>query len=390
MRLSYSALDTFKLCPAKYKYQYIDRIPAPKSKEAIFGTLIHSALKLLHDPTPIISATEEDILNFWSNNWDPSIYSDPREEAAAFAQGVAILKNYYAKNFPGQFNVAALETPFEAPIMIGKDLHILAGKIDRVDKIEDDMFEVIDYKTAKKMPSQKNVDNDLQLAVYHLGIANRWPSIKEQNRPVKTSLYFLKHGEKLSSIKNAEDLEIGRENIIGLIENVLEAYRKEKFDPIPNPLCPWCAYQRICPVWKHKFVEKKIFFNDQDVSSLINDYISLKDEIDERNKKMGQIKDTFSRFMDQEKMERLFSESGYVGRQLIQRFKYDSSLLRGILEPAGKWNEVLKIDETKLKKVARELSPDLRQKIAQARKLEKEYKTFSISKTKKSKFDKIK
>ena len=80
------------------------------------------------------------------------------------------------------------------------------AKLTALIKLTDDAFEVIDYKTAKKMPAQKNVDTDLQLSIYHLGMANRWPSIKEENRPVKVSLYYLKHGEKLSSIRNNQDL----------------------------------------------------------------------------------------------------------------------------------------------------------------------------------------
>lgn len=385
MRLSYSALDTFKQCPLKYKFQYIDRIRAPKSKEAIFGTLVHSALKLLHDPVRLISPTEEELLDFWSQNWDASIYPDSREEATAFAQGVQILKNYYAKNPPGQFNVLTLESPFEAPIMIGNDLHLITGKIDRVDKISDTAFEVIDYKTAKRMPAQKNVDTDLQLSIYHLGLANRWPSIVEENRPVKVSLYYLKHGEKLSSTRNNQDLQQTKEDLIRSFEQIKKTQQEEKFPPKPGPLCPWCAYQKICPVWKHKFVEQKIFFNDQDVKALINDYISLKDEVDERAKKMAQIKETFSKFMDQESMERLFSDSGFITRQLIQRFKYDPALLRDLLEPLGRWNDILKIDEMKLKKFIKELPLDLRARIESARKLDKEYKTFSVSKTKKSK-----
>ena len=77
--------------------------------------------------------------------------------------------------------------------------------------------------------------------------------------------------------------------------------------------------------------------------------------------------------------------TGYITRQLIQRFKYDPALLRDLLEPLGRWNDILKIDEIKLKKFIKELPLDLRAKIESARKLDKEYKTFSVSKTKKSK-----
>lgn len=87
--------------------------------------------------------------------------------------------------------------------------------------------------------------------------------------------------------------------------------------------------------------------------------------------------------MDQEGFERLFSDDGYISRNTIQRFSYDIDLLKKILEAAGKWQDVLKIDETKLKKISRELPSDVRAKIEQARKINKEYKTFSVRKRKK-------
>jgi len=198
-------------------------------------------------------------------------------------------------------------------------------------------------------------------------------------------LYFLKHGEKLSCIKTNEHLGWARENIIKLLENVKNAQAQEKFPPQPSPLCSWCAYQKICPVWKHKFKEEKIFFNDQDVKTLINEYLTIDNEIVQREKRAAEIKQTFAKFMDQENMERLFSDDGYISRKFIQRFRYNPQLIRDILEPIGRWNEVLKLDETKLKKAAEGLPPDIRQKIDDARKLDKEYKTFSVSKTKKLK-----
>ena len=89
MRISYSALETFKRCPLKFKFQYIDKMRTPKSKEAAFGTLMHSALKILHEPGLIIP-TEEDILKFISDNWDGSLYGSEQESTAAFGQAIKI------------------------------------------------------------------------------------------------------------------------------------------------------------------------------------------------------------------------------------------------------------------------------------------------------------
>ncbi len=381
MRISYSALETFKQCPLKFKFQYVDRIKTLKSKEALFGTLIHKALRVLHEPGLVIP-TEEELLRFFTNNWDASIYEDEQLAVLAFAQGIKILKDYYAKNYPAQFNVVALETSFEAPIKIGDDLHLVTGKIDRVDKTPENLFEVIDYKTTKKMPSQETVDKDLQLSVYHLGMANRWPSIVEQKRPVKVSLYYLKHGEKLSSLRNVENLEATKENIIRDIERIEQTHKAGKFDPRPNALCDWCEFQRNCPFFKHKFVEEKLFFNDQDIKALIDDYANIKKESEERDKKLNEIKNTLVKFMDQQGLESLFGDDGYITRSLIQRFKYDAESLQQILEPLGRWQDILKIDDAKLKKIIKELPHDLRGKIESARKLDKEYKIISLKKKK--------
>ena len=345
---------------------------------------MHSALKILHEPGLIIP-TEEDILKFISDNWDGSLYGSEQESTAAFGQAIKIMKEYYAKNYPADFNVLALETSFEVPVQTGQELHLLTGKIDRVDKIADGALEVIDYKTAKKMPSQESVDKDLQLAVYHLGVANRWPSLVQEGRQLKTSLYFLKHGEKLSTARTPQDLAATKENIIKDFEIISRAAKEAKFPPTPNPLCDWCEFQKNCPYFKHKFKEEKIFFNDQDVKALIGEYTKVNQEIDERDKRLKEIKGQMSKFMDQEGLERLFGDDGYITRQAIQRFKYDSETLRAILEPLGRWQDVLKVDDVKLKKVAKELPADKRAKIDETRKLDKEYKILSLKKDKKIK-----
>lgn len=384
MRISYSALETFKRCPLKFKFQYIDKIKTPKSKEALFGTLLHNALKILHEPGLIVP-TEEDILKYLSDNWPAAVYGSEQESALAFGQAVKIMKDYYAKNYPADFTVLALETSFEVPIKTSQETHSLSGKIDRIDKIADGALEVIDYKTTKKMPSQEAVDKDLQLSIYHLGVANRWPSLVQAGQPLKTSLYFLKHGEKLSATRSAEDLAATKESIIKDFEIISLAQRTSQFAATPNALCDWCEFQKNCPYFKHKFKEEKIFFNDQDVKALIGEYTKLSAEIDERDKRLKELKADMAKFMDQEGLERLFGDDGYITRQAVQRFKYDSEALRQVLEPLGKWAEVLKVDDAKLKKVATDLPPDKRQKIEAARKLDKEYKTLALKKTSKRK-----
>lgn len=381
MRISYTALELYQHCPLKYKLREIDKIKVPPTKDTFFGNLIHETLKMLHQPTRLVIPTEEEVLQFFSQNWNPTIFSDPQEEVAAFSQGVKILKDYYSKNYPAKFNIIDLETRFEAPILDGAEFHLITGKIDRIDKLEDGLFEVIDYKTAKKMPSQKTVDQNLQLEVYCLGIINRWPSLEKENKPVKLSLYYLKHGEKLSTIRTAEYLDKTKEKILNIIDQIKNDTSQAKFEPRPGPLCPWCQYQPYCPLFKHKFKEKTL--TDEEMKSIVNEYLELKSKNDQYSKRMTEIKDLINCYCDQQGLERVFTESGYITRLPQKRFTYDAKVLKEILEPLGKWNEILTVDSKKLKKIIDLLPLEKKRKIEETKKLEKEFKTISVSMSKK-------
>lgn len=376
MRLSYSALETFQICPLKFKFREIDRIKTPQTKEAFFGSLIHEVLKILHEPSQLAIPTEEEILKIFSEKWDTSFYEDSQEEAIAFSQGVKILKNYYAKNYPAKFNVVNLETRFEAPVLDQGETHIITGIIDRIDKNEDGIFEVIDYKTSKKMPAQKFVDNNLQLAVYHLGIANRWPSIAEQNRPVKLSLYYLPHNEKLSTIKDFRYLSETKEKILSIIDKI--SADSQKFEPNPGPLCNWCQYQPYCPLFKHKFKEKEL--SDEETQKLIKEYFETKSRADQDAKRMSEIKGKINKYMDEQKIERVFADSGSITRSPKKAYIYDGKALKEILEPLGKWHEILAIDSTKLKKAIESLPAEIKRELEKIKKLEKETKTITATK----------
>ena len=377
MRISYSALETFTTCPAKYKFQYIDRISAPKSKEAVFGTIIHECLKKFHDPANGHPLLEEDLLKCFTDKWDCSVYLDQQEEAFAFAQGIDLLKRYYLQNQGKNFNIVSLETAIEIPIQDDKNFHQVTGKIDRIDKLDDGSFEVIDYKTSKKMPAQKFVDDNLQLAVYHLGLLHRWPSLSQAQKPVKLTLYFLKHGETLSAIKKNPQTSETKEKILDSIRQISQS----NFEPRPNPLCDWCSYQPYCPLFKHKFIKEQSI-DDKEISEVIAEYFSIRNNQGKDTKRLIELKAKINRYLDQKELDRVFGQAGQITRLLQQRFSYDMVKVREILEPLGKWHNILTVDVKKFKKAIDSLPYDLKKKIDQAKTLNREFKIIYASRKK--------
>jgi hypothetical protein len=188
------------------------------------------------------------------------------------------------------------------------------------------------------------------------------------------SLYYLKHGVKLSSARTLDQVKQSEELMLDLINQI----KNSKFEPTISGLCDWCGYQNNCPMWKHKFKEKSA--KEIDTVKIIEEYIFLKDEVKSKTDRIGELQGILSGYMDQEKIEQVFSDAGSILRTLRKTFKYDKEGLRAVLEPLDKWEEVLKVDGIALKKILGALPFDARKKAEQSKIVDKESKSFSVKK----------
>jgi len=313
-------------------------------------------------------------MEHFSNSWNPAVFESEDEERAAFSQGIKMIQEYYQKNNPANFNIIDLETRFQIEIGLDENKHIVSGIIDRIDKTEDG-YEIIDYKTTKKMPSQEKVDNDLQLSVYLNAFLSRYPKEIENLNKIKVSLYYLKHGVKLSSTRTAEHLEESKQ----LFLDTIKIIETGKFEPVVSPLCDWCGYQNRCPMWKHKFKElRKI--DTTEINSAIKEYIELKSAVNITKDRLAKLQENIVQYMTQEGVDRVFGEEGIIAQTLRKTYKYDAKKLREILEPLDKWEDVLKVDGIALRNILGVLPLETRKEAEKAKVVDKETKSLSIKK----------
>jgi putative RecB family exonuclease len=315
MKLSYSSISTYETCPAKYKFQYQDRLPTTGSPALSFGDVLHRTLYRFHDrPVPVAPSLEEMF------------------EANA-----------------GSFRIpAALEFRFTVEIEGVQ----LSGMIDRMDRIPGGGYEIIDYKTNRRLPPKAVVDRDLQLSLYYLAAREVWGI-----EPDRLTLYFLLPGQRMSTFRTEANADELRRRIATVAERIAAG----KFDPRQNPLCEWCDFQPVCPLYRHKF-EKEKGDPAPKMTELVDEWVALKREDWERYRRLEELRGLINAFCEEHGYRRLFGSDGSaVDRRPVHVTEPNTEMVRGILEPMGLWDQVISVDPKKLSSLieTRSLPPDV-------------------------------
>jgi len=116
--------------------------------------------------------------------------------------------------------------------------HHVRGRVDRVDRLPDGDYELIDYKTGERK-SEEDLDDDLQLALYRLAAREAW-GIEASTG----SYYYVLDGDKVAAPTKPDDAERVERTVLQVGEGILS----QDFEPRPSPkVCGWCDYRLICP-----------------------------------------------------------------------------------------------------------------------------------------------
>ncbi|MFC1480103.1 PD-(D/E)XK nuclease family protein [Candidatus Omnitrophota bacterium] len=137
----------------------------------------------------------------------------------------------------------------------GKEKYELKGFVDLVrlsvrEKDGKKIYEIHDYKTSRRFPTQEKVDKDddqyRQLAIYDLGIRQKYNLGKEDE--VRLIWHYVAFNREIRSKRTPQQLEKLRDDIV---EEIREIRELEQFLPNKTPLCPWCRHKNSCPLFKH-------------------------------------------------------------------------------------------------------------------------------------------
>ena len=240
--LSYSQIETFQTCPLHYKLRYVYKVPTPPSASQSFGTAMHATLKNFFEEVGNRTKPSEKLLyGLLEKNWVKEGYKSKSHEKEFFNKGKLYLAGFLKYGFNPKVLPIALEQPFTVPI--GKDLKI-GGRVDRVDDLGNGEIEIVDYKTGATIPTQKDVDKNLQLSFYALA-ATKIPTTPFGKTPdkIKLSLYYLDEQEKISTTRTAKQLDEAVTEII----KVRDEIEKSDFKCSNHMFCQMgCEFSLFC------------------------------------------------------------------------------------------------------------------------------------------------
>lgn len=239
LRLSFSRVDTYRSCPLRFRFAYVDRLPSAPSPHLSWGSSIHAALEAWWDQKLPEAPPVEVLYQALYDAWDDTGFADmDRDEKLRWYRHARdVLTRHHARHAPHYRPAVATEQWFE--LDLGDDLQVV-GSIDHVTRTPSGGLGIVDWKTNRKAKPRSAVAGSLQLAIYALAARELWGV-----EPEWVALDFVVPGVRVSVDRDEIDVDAA----VATLHEVAADIRAARFTPRPSRLCPWCDYRAECPAF---------------------------------------------------------------------------------------------------------------------------------------------
>jgi DNA helicase-2/ATP-dependent DNA helicase PcrA len=233
LKLSAGDIETYRTCPLKYKFARVFRIPSEPTLNQRFGILVHQVLERFH-AGGTVSRSLPELLGLLEAGWRRGGFGDSEEERQLRTKATNSLIRYHER-FQGE---DAEPVWFERAFQFKMGPHLLRGRVDRVDRLPDGGYELIDYKTGRPKTAAQ-LREDVQLSLYAVGARESW-----QLEAAQQAYYYVLDDEKVPVERSDED----RDWITDTVLEVADGIQGQGFEPTPSyAACSMCDYRIACP-----------------------------------------------------------------------------------------------------------------------------------------------
>ncbi|HTA14043.1 MAG TPA: PD-(D/E)XK nuclease family protein [Solirubrobacteraceae bacterium] len=232
--LSASDIDTYRSCPLRYKYARVLKIPSEQTLHQRFGIAVHQVLERYHASE---HTSVGEMMELLETCWRRGGFGNSDRERELHGKARAALVLYHRHLEAHEAEPVWFERSFS--FKLGP--HHLRGRVDRVDRLPDGNYEMIDYKTGRPRTVEQLKD-DVQLSLYAVGARESWEVEAE-----KLSYYYVLDDLKVP----VPSAEMDVDWIARVVEEVGAAIMAQRFEPTPSPsVCGLCDYRIACPAWE--------------------------------------------------------------------------------------------------------------------------------------------
>ncbi|MBC8444464.1 PD-(D/E)XK nuclease family protein [Candidatus Woesearchaeota archaeon] len=249
-----SSINTYRQCPRKYYYSYIEKIKTLPNIHLLRGSALHKVLEDFFniDVSNVSKENYEFELGIIAHESFKREWETKRDELSKLGLQDAQLAFYYKESkdmldnwLKRFFDKLKKEEEFVSgferikpltEVYFKSEEHGLQGFIDAIEDVEG-KISLIDYKTSKR--DHMSEDYRLQLAIYALMYYEKYDKLV-----AKVGIDFLRHGERYLDV-DEELLEFARQEAKMIHENTVSD-DKSDYPIKESPLCGWCDFENMC------------------------------------------------------------------------------------------------------------------------------------------------
>ncbi|MGH2831712.1 MAG: ATP-dependent helicase [Solirubrobacteraceae bacterium] len=230
LSLSASDIETYRSCPLRYKFARVFRIPSEPTLHQRFGIAVHQVLERYHSAR---GQTLTQLMDLFEAGWRRGGFGESEQERQLHEKARSALTRYH-QQLDGE---AAEPVWFERSFAFRLGPHHLRGRVDRVDRLADGSYELIDYKTGRPK-SAAAMAQDIQLSLYAVAAREAWDLTATSG-----AYYYVLDNQKVQ-VPAQTDHQWITDTVMEVGEGILD----QDFEPTPSrAVCSICDYRIACP-----------------------------------------------------------------------------------------------------------------------------------------------
>lgn len=243
---SFSRIATFRQCPLRYRYRYLEGLEeAFRPVETFLGSIVHDVLEWVYrerdgGAPPPPEAAAERFAALWAGRWtdDIAVVRVNETPERYRGRGLAMVQRFVREVLPrDRSETTGLERRFTR--RLGDGL-LFTGIADRTGRTAAGTPFVVDYKTSARGPRAGQPVDGLQARLYAACLLDETPAASE----ARAGFHYLATGRTRWETLRREEVPAVWERFGSLVREIVGA---AEYPPRPGTLCAWCGFNGRCP-----------------------------------------------------------------------------------------------------------------------------------------------